>query len=166
MRKLLADALALVLASSPFHARLLSSGTVRDADGTQKVGDAEVKENKEVSSSLVTRCETKVGVVKLVHPCASALHSHTQTQTDRQRQTQTYGQTKERQKQDKTDEGKTKTRQDRRRKEAKQKADKTDTTDRKRETKECFQGERDRQCQSAYRMFGWCAWFSGEARGQ
>ena len=59
-----------------------------------------------MSSSLVTRCETKVGVVKLVHPCASALHSHTQTQTDRQRQTQTYGQTKERQKQDKTDEGK------------------------------------------------------------
>ena len=48
LRKLFADAFALVLASSPFHATLLGLGTARDAVGAWKVG-AKVKEDREAS---------------------------------------------------------------------------------------------------------------------
>ena len=78
LRKLLAKALAVVLASSTFHATLLGLITAHNADGARKIGDAKVKKDREVRS-LVTGCKTKVGVVKLVAavcmdpPCVRAL---------------------------------------------------------------------------------------------
>ena len=54
-----------VLASSPFPATLLSLGVACDAVGAQKAGDTEMEESREVSS-LVTRDEAEVSVVKLV----------------------------------------------------------------------------------------------------
>ena len=65
LRKLFADAFALVLASSPIHATLLSLGTACDAVGAWKVGGAKIKEDREVSG-LVTGSEAKVGIVELV----------------------------------------------------------------------------------------------------
>ena len=69
LRKLLAKALAVVLASSTFHATLLGLTTAHNAVGAWKVGDVKVKKDREVRI-LVTGCKTKVGAVKLVQPCA------------------------------------------------------------------------------------------------
>ena len=63
--KLLAEALAIMLARRPFHTVVFSLITAHDAVRPRKVGDTEMKEDSEVIS-LVTKSETKVGVVKLV----------------------------------------------------------------------------------------------------
>ena len=64
LSKLLAKTFALVLANSPFHATLLGVGAACDAVGGRKVGDTEMKENKEMNS-LVTSGEPRSALSNL-----------------------------------------------------------------------------------------------------
>ena len=63
LRTLLAKALAIVLARSPFQATLLGLRTAHNAVGAREVGDANVKEDKEAQSdhevqNQEQRCQT------------------------------------------------------------------------------------------------------------